>query len=465
MNIVIVQPVLTKLIRFFIFFFIIALGITGCNDTTESTVKDDLSNIDQQIIEQETSNPEEVTPPEEGEIFKAISLQSSINQVQPLTGIVLWADSWNNSELKKTQGYIQLEYAYMRISDVVIGENQYDWNKVESVLNEIKNRGNQAILRWYYVYPGNTDTAVPDYIKKLDDYNETIAKSEGNNTAFPDWSHSTLQQATLEFYSAFSGQYDNDPRIAYLQVGFGLWGEYHIYDPGEELGVNFPSLSYQSIFLKHMTDTFTTLHWSISIDAGDTSNTPIANNEQLLLYKFGNFDDSFMHESHDGYNKSMWSTFDYQTRYQHSPHGGELSYYSNYDQANVLNKEGIYGRSYETLSKQFYITYMIGNDQPSYQDNERIKEAGMANGYQFEIVSFESSANQSKVTVTNNGVAPIYYDAYITINGIRANKSLITLLPGEQKQYLVEAGGNSPLLTIESDRLVDGQQIQFDADL
>ena len=31
----------------------------------------------------------------------------------------------------------------------------------------------------------------------------------------------------------FAARYDDDPRIAFLQVGFGLWGEYHIYDPGE----------------------------------------------------------------------------------------------------------------------------------------------------------------------------------------------------------------------------------------
>src|SRR5690606_20522683 len=43
----------------------------------------------------------------------AIALESSITQVQPLTGIVLWADSWNNKPIKTTPGNIQLEYAYV----------------------------------------------------------------------------------------------------------------------------------------------------------------------------------------------------------------------------------------------------------------------------------------------------------------------------------------------------------------
>ena len=108
---------------------------------------------------------------------------------------------------------------------------------------------------------------------------------------------------------------------------------------------------------------------------------------------------------------------------------------------------------------------MIGNDQPSYQTTERIKAAGMANGYRFKITSFTANASQAAVAVTNTGIAPIYYDAYIAVNGVRASESLKGLLPGEEVSYVVASGGSSPSLTIESDRLVSGQVIQFEADL
>src|SRR5690606_26603778 len=121
-------------------------------------------------------------------------------------------------------------------------------------------------------------------------------------------------------------------------------------------------------------DVFDELHWSISIDAGDDSNTPIADDSSLLALKFGNFDDSFMHEDHADYNADMWSIFGNTQRYKHSPHGGELSYYSDFDQKNVLNVGGMYGRTYEALSEDFNITYMIGNDQPTHQSNDRIKQ-------------------------------------------------------------------------------------------
>lgn len=381
-----------------------------------------------------------------------------------MTGIVLWADSYNGTVLKTDDQYIQLEYAYVRPSDVVTGDNRYDWSAVDNLLEQISARGKQAILRWYYVYPGRA-TAVPNYIKAYSDYQETTALSEGLSTGFPDWSHPELQQATLDFYTAFAARYDHDPRIAFLQVGFGLWGEYHIYDPQIILGKNFPAKTYQKTFLEHLAEQFDELHWSISIDAGDSNNTPIANDASLLALHFGNFDDSFMHKDHADYNASMWTVFGYTERYKHSPQGGELSYYSDFDQRNALNVAGMYGRTYETLSKTFHITYMIGNDQPEYQSNERIMQAGMANGYKFHITEFKASTSRSRVTLTNRGIAPIYYDAFVTINGVRAQQTLKGLLPNESLTVEINSGGIQPLLTIESDRLVTGQEIQFEADL
>lgn len=398
------------------------------------------------------------------ETFKNIPLQKQITKVQPMTGIVLWADSHNNSVLKTDDQYVQLEYAYVRPSDVVIADNTYDWTPVETLLNAISARRKQAILRWYYVYPGEA-TAVPGYIKALSDYKETVAKSEGRDTHFPDWSHPELQQATLDFYSAFAARYDKDPRIAFLQVGFGLWGEYHIYDPAVKLGVNFPSKQYQTQFLQHLDSVFDDLHWSISIDAGDSANTPIAGNINLLALRFGNFDDSFMHEDHADYNKAMWTVFGYNRRYEHSPHGGELSYYSDYDQKNALNAGGMYGRTYESLSREFHITYMIGNDQPAYQTAQRIKDAGLANGYQFEVTEFKATSTHSRVTVRNRGVAPIYYHAYPTVNGVRALQTLKGLLPAQSITVDIQAGGSDPTLTIESPRLINGQEIQYSANL
>jgi len=411
-----------------------------------------------------TPTPEPTPSPD---MLKDIPLQSVIDKVQPMTGIVLWADSYNESVLKTTNEYTQLEYAYMRPSDIVSGKNQYNWAVLEDLLDDIASRGKQAIIRWYYVYPGKTVSAVPNYIKNDRSYQETIELSEGQKTAFPDWSHPELKQAHLDFYTAFANRYDNDPRIAFLQVGFGLWGEYHIYEPGIRFGENYPDREYQRTFAYHLANAFEILPWSISIDAGDFENSPYSADSQMLALNFGLFDDSFMHEEHSDYNESMWNVFDYQVRFAHSPHGGELSYYSTFDQKHALDSLGMYGRTYEELSSKFHISYMIGNDQPNYQTIQRIKEAGMANGYKFRITDFKASSSEARVTVKNEGVAPLYYDAYITVNGVRAGKTLKGLLPGQllSVSITINAKNTIPELTIESDHILSQQHIQYNADL
>jgi len=396
--------------------------------------------------------------------FKNIPLVSGITGVQPMTGIVLWASSHNNSLLKTSNRYTQLEYAYLNPARTVIGEGLYDWSSLENLLEQVSSRAKQMVVRFAYVLPGK-QTRVPDHIKSLPDYNETSGITEGQLTHFPDWSNQVLQKAHLDLYSAFAARYDDDPRIAFLQVGFGLWSEYHIYQPGVQLGINFPSKEYQTAFLKHLDSVFNTLQWSISIDAGVESVTPLLENQSLMSLDFGLFDDSFMHKAHSDYNEIMLNQFNYAQRYKQSVLGGEFSYYTQYDQQHALDIEGIHGYTFAEQSAKFHISYMIGNDQPDYQSNKRIRDAGLSSGYRFKITSFKASSNESRVTVKNIGVAPIYYDAYVAVNKVAAKSSLKGLLPEASAEFTVASGGVKPVLSIESDRLVDGQRIEFEANL
>ncbi|MGE4288699.1 MAG: T9SS type A sorting domain-containing protein [Salinivirgaceae bacterium] len=387
--------------------------------------------------------------------FENIELHAEITSVQPMTGIVFWSNSSNNNT-----DAISLEFSYMLFSEVVKDSGVYVWDKVEEKLNDIASRNHQAIFRFRYVYPGYK-TSVPAYILNRNDYNETVGLSEGRTTYFPDWENEELMRFTLEFYKEFSARYDNDPRLAFIQVGFGLWGEYHIYDGPFVLGKTFPSKAFQEQFFYNLDSCFENIPWSISIDAADDTYSPFESHPELKDLKFGLFDDSFMHSSHSGYNTTCWNFFD-RNRYQSSPGGGEFSYYSNYDQAHVLDyPDGPYGKPFETFARDFHISYMIGNDQPNYQSMERIKEASMASGYRFKIVSLKTTTDSSVFEILNFGVAPIYYDAYIAVNGVKSSESLKYLAPGQTKVFSVPAGAKNAEITIESEKLVPGQKIEF----
>jgi len=394
------------------------------------------------------------------EVYYDVKLNRTIKNVQPMTGIVFWQETIEDNPALVPENAVQLEYSYMRYCDVVREKGVYDWKKVDDLLDSIKSRKHQAILRFFYVYPGN-ETTVPSYIKMLSDYTETEGVTEDNPTWFPDWSHPELQLFTKEFYSRFAERYDRDPRIAFLQVGFGLWGEYHIYEGPFVLGKTFPSKEFQKDFIGHLAKQFKELHWSVSIDAMSDEYSPFKESPQLLEIQFGLFDDSFMHKDHHDYNEDCWNFFNYKEKFQVSPHGGELGYYTEFDQKHALDVAGMHGRTFEQLAKKFHISYMIGNDQFKYQSGERIKQAGLNCGYSFKVIQFKASGSNSIVTITNEGVAPIYYDAYVAINGVRSAESLKGLLPGSTRLFHIPVGGRRLKLTIESDRLVPGQKIQY----
>jgi hypothetical protein len=61
-----------------------------------------------------------------------------------MTGIVLWT----TNEAAATAP-IQLEYAYLKFSQIVQESGVYDWEPVERLLDEVASRKHQAILRWH----------------------------------------------------------------------------------------------------------------------------------------------------------------------------------------------------------------------------------------------------------------------------------------------------------------------------
>jgi hypothetical protein len=396
-----------------------------------------------------------------------VSLTSSINSVQPMTGIVFWTE--NEEALDALGDAVQLEFSYLRYSDIVQQQGVYNWQKIDQLLDSVAQRKRQAILRFRYTYPGDTGITVPDYIVNSPGYTTVIAQVEAQNTFLPDWSHPELEKFTLQFYADFAARYDGDPRLAMLQVGFGSYAEYHLYDGPMDLGRNFPDKTFQEAFFKKMHESFNTTQWAVSIDAANDELTPLAAIPELKNTSFGLFDDSLMHQHHSEsdteYNRASWLFFG-ADRYHTNMMGGEFSYYSEYDQQNALElPNGPWGRNFESFAEQYHLSYIIGNDQYSYHSLSRIKEAAMATGYRFHIEQFEASNTHSRIKMSNTGNAPIYYDAYPAVNGVRSTTSLKGLLPGTTLELTVSSGGSNPKLTIESDHLVPGQVIQFSADL
>ena len=455
-------------------YIVLALAVcASCvNTPTPPTPPDDTT-----IVPVDTTHHDTIPQDTTG----TMRIVSHITHVQPMTGLVLWPDQARSKN--DTYGKsISLEFSYCLPCKVVTGKENgaivYDWTWFENLLDDIASRDHQAIIRFRYEYPNSKDvdgtrgsTAVPAYIKVLPDYHETFSSNPGGDgpTYYADWSNAELQWFTKQFYTDFAARYGHDPRIAFLEVGFGHWSEYHIYGTPLQLGVNFPSHEYQTEFLLHVADVLhKSIPWLISIDAADESYTPIVNSPQLMSMLFGLFDDSFMHEEHEGgYNEECWTALSRGIRWYTAVCGGEISYYSSRDQRGFLNPAGLYGHTWEEQAAKYHITFMIANDAPgsTYGTPERFKEAALASGYKFKILEAEITDTFTHLRVTNTGVATFYRKAYFAIDDTRSTQPL-HVPPGDCIDvYIPKRYTESSRLHIVSDDILPTQEIEFEADV
>ena len=414
-------------------------------------------------------------PPELDDSYAPVAIQRQVNAVQPGTGLVLWSENARDRHAAYGKT-ISLEYAYCLPSQVVTGKEngvvQYDWTPFNRWLKDVSSRGHQAVVRFRYEYPGDRSvdgqpgtTAVPAYIKARSDYHETYYENEDGPTWYADWTNAELQWFTRQFYVDFNAVYKDDPRIAFVEVGFGHWSEYHIYGTPLQPGVNFPSAAYQKEFLTHLAGVLE-IPWLISIDAADSS--PVVGDATLMGLTFGLFDDSFMHKDHEGdYNENCWNAIGKGIRWKTGACGGEISYYTSADQKNFLNPKGMYGVTWEQASAKYHISFMIANDAPggTYGTTERFKEASMACGYHFALTGLYANGTNTAAFVTNTGIAPIYRDAFLAVGNVRGDKSLKGLLPGDTLLVYIPKVTDGSDLTIACDYILSSQTIQFDADL
>lgn len=416
-----------------------------------------------------------------------VPLRRAITHPQPMTGLVLWPDeaAERNADYGKC---IQLEFSYCLPCKVVTGCQDdgtilYDWNSFDCLLDQVASRGHQLVARFRYEYPSGTDvdgkkgtTAVPDYIKQRNDYHETYAKNPGGDgpTYYADWSNAELQRFTLQFYADFSARYAHDPRLAFLEVGFGHWAEYHIYGTKLQLGVNFPSKDFQRLFFLHMSQVADGLPWLVSVDACDDEYSPVVDDVELMALTFGLFDDSFMHKDHelgtaDGYNEKCWNVIGQGTRWHTGVCGGEISYYKDSDQRNFLNPAGMYGHTWEEQAAKYHITFMIANDAPgsAYATPERFREASLATGYRLVVKRCQTDGETTRLLVANEGIAPLYRDAWFTVGNVRSGQTLRGLLPGCELWVDVAAVPKSDGsdICISSDAILPQQDIEFCADI
>ena len=130
-----------------------------------------------------------------------------------------------------------------------------------------------------------------------------------------------------------------------------------------------------------------------------------------------------------------------------------------------MNPAGIYGHTWAEQAAKYHITFMIPNDAPhgGVATPELFRAGSMATGYRFMVKQCRTNGQATRLLVSNNGVAPLYRDAYFAVGRVRSEKSLKGLLPSQELWIEIPAvsSADGSDISIASDYILPTQTIGF----
>ena len=345
-----------------------------------------------------------------------------------------------------------LEFNYIKYSDLVKGINDFDWTVLESLLEDVRSRGNQTIFRVFLEYPGR-EGAIPQFL--LDQGLDTVRWLDEDSdpplwVITPDYANAQLRHSLKNFIVALGARYDGDPRIGYITAGLlGKWGEWHDY-PRNDL---WASKTVQTEVLTAYEEAFDKTPILLRYPAGEDHWNQASNTE----YDFGYHDDSFAFATmHTGIAGDEWffqtllQNANAQTTWKTNPIGGEVRpevWGCCHDPNPCTNP----GQEFTTCRDGIHATWLMESglfeEEPSPARKKQAILDAQKMGYEFFIESIElvevSSGNKVlKVTIKNTGIAPFYHRGWnIHIGDTQTsatkklNWELVNLLPGQSKTF------------------------------
>ena len=221
-----------------------------------------------------------------------------------------------------------MEWFYLPVSAVHVGEGEFDWTALEYRLNMIAGRGHQAVLRFYYDCPGDV-SGIPQFLLdsglKVRAYDEPV--DLGGGGLCPDYTDEKMIAAMKEFIAAFGEQYDGDPRIGFITEGIlGFWGEWHNWPFDEDIADNKPNWQIPASAYEMVYDEFDKAFDVTPLLVREPKNG--VNNEK---YKTGFHDDSYAYATLSAERGGQeWSymskvkNLKMENAWEYAPIGGEV---------------------------------------------------------------------------------------------------------------------------------------------
>ncbi|MGI5888785.1 MAG: DUF4832 domain-containing protein [Oscillospiraceae bacterium] len=307
-----------------------------------------------------------------------------------------------------------LVYVEVTLRDIEPQEGVFDFSGIEEEyhIRKWKTMGKHMVLRLVLDCPSEeTHCDIPDWLyEKTGD--GTFYDNEYGKGYCPDYSNPALIEAHREAVEALASWAEEDGFAAYVEIGsLGHWGEWHILTEDESLP-DFPDEEVQQAYVDAYTDAFENAKllmrrpFSVLPEGagvyndmtGDTDDT-----EEWLSW----IEDGGIFEQTGDELLAVPVIWDY------APVGGEFT--------SGTPMEDMMGDSYKTTEKLVSESHMtfIG---PMIPAEEELDEQGTENAedllrsvgprYRVSRVKLSGSSEHSQVTltITNDGVCPVYFD-------------------------------------------------------
>lgn len=300
-----------------------------------------------------------------------------------------------------------MEYLVIKLSDIVVGENKYDWSVLEKQLKEVASYGRHSIVSFHMDMPGYSyaESGIPKYLLNSGLKVNYYWQSGGGYS--PDYTDARLWKMVYNFVKAFGRKYDGDKRIAQIEASIvGFWGEWHTY-PYKNFGLKDADLiklarTYDNAFNKTQI--------SIRYPKSGTSSMRV-----------GYSDYSFCYETltDDWSQYKRLKQFGATNYWKKNMGGGEL-YPSYYNRIFVTKGWSLRsGESFHDCVKALHPSWLLygAGHRLTGANRESSINAAKKLGYNFTVTSayFKnkiSTKRQSvpvKINIKNIGVAPFYY--------------------------------------------------------
>lgn len=469
---------------------VLAVGMVGCGDPdSESENSNSLPNPTSSTSP--TSKP--VVPSQPGDVRQTLAYAPAAID-NPLKGLVPYQGD-NRSKFPHS-----LEFNYLAYSSLVKGYEQFDWQPLEKMLNDISSRGHQAVFRIYLEYP-DEKTGIPQFLIK--DGLKVTRYPNGNSSLkppsqaeTPNYEDPNLRRSLKAFIRAFGKKYDGDPRVGFITAGLlGSWGEWHT-DPRPEL---FASKEVQAEILAAYTAAFraTPVLLRYPVGANDDKNAMNAN------LKFGYHDDSFAWATLDtGKPDKSWfympslkaAGASAEAKWKTAPVGGEIRPEAWGEVFDTKPSKPEIQSFRESVAATHASWVMDSGMFKQRQDQGRIDRAAaevLRMGYEFHVPAVQIDKVTAgklpvRVELVNRGVAPFYYDwpvEFGVVSGGKLQKTFVStgkitgLLPNDPARKWSDSldlngltAGDYQLVMRVPNRLPQGHPIKFanktqDADL